>query len=217
MFMEERQQEIAECIEQKGKIFIGEIVEKYGISEESARRDLRILEKQGRCKRTHGGAIRLQQVSVRPAADRDFSKMEVWDNYREIARAAAENIHKNDVIYLCGGSFGFIMLGFLPKDIHYTLVVNSVDIAKELRAWENVDVYVAGGKMRTSGSLVDSLAAEFIRRIHFDLCFLTGAGLSASFGLSNGTAETAAFQRAVLSNSRKKILLMPSAKIGVDS
>ena len=71
--------------------------------------------------------------------------------------------------------------------------------------------------MRPSGSLVDSLANAFVSRMHFDLCFLTGAGLTAGFGLSNGTDETAAFQRTVLQNSRRKCLLMPGAKIGADS
>ena len=71
--------------------------------------------------------------------------------------------------------------------------------------------------MRRSGSLVDSLATEFVSRIHFDLCFITGAGLTANFGLSNGTDETASFQRAVIRNSRKRCLLIPSSKIGVDS
>ena len=89
--------------------------------------------------------------------------------------------------------------------------------AEFLGAFDQVDVYLAGGKMRQSGSLVDSLATEFIGRMHFDLCFLTGAGLTADFGLSNGTDETAAFQRKVLQNSRKKILLLPGSKIGTDS
>ena len=63
----------------------------------------------------------------------------------------------------------------------------------------------------------DSLAAEFVSRLHFDVCFITGAGLTAGFGLSNGTDETASFQRAVIRNSRKKYLLIPSAKVGANS
>ena len=62
MYMEERHQQISDLIRENGKISVAEIVEKYGISDESARRDLRMLEKKGLCKRTHGGAIRLQQV-----------------------------------------------------------------------------------------------------------------------------------------------------------
>lgn len=217
MFVEERQHEIAERIQSNGKITISEITGKYGISDESARRDLRLLEKKGLCKRTHGGAISLQQISIRPPADRDFSTMPSFDHYREIARAAAAMVCENDTIYLTSGSLGYLMTLFLPKDIHCTVVVNSVDIAKELRRFERIDTYITGGKMRQSGSLVDSLANEFASRLHFDLCFITGSGLTASFGLSNGTDETAAFQRTVIKNSRKRCLLMPSAKIGIDS
>lgn len=45
----------------------------------------------------------------------------------------------------------------------------------------------------------------------------TGAGLTAEFGLSNGTDETAIFQRTVIKNSRNRCLVIPSSKIGVDS
>lgn len=217
MFIEERHREISEIINTKGKITIAEITSRYGISDESARRDLRLLEQKGVCRRTHGGALLIQQVSVRPPADRDFDKMPIFDNYREISRAAAAKIRENDTVYLTGGSFGHIMVSFLPRQIHYTLIVNSVDIGKELRSFDNIDVYIAGGKMRQSGSLVDSLAAEFVSRMHFDLCFITGAGLTADFGLSNGTDETASFQRTVIKNSRKKCLVIPSSKIGTDS
>ncbi len=217
MFMEERQQEIADTLKANGKITISEITDKYGISDESARRDLRMLEQRGECRRTHGGAILTGQVSVRPPADRNFEEMPVFANYREISRAAAGKIRENDTVYLTGGSFGYIMVSFLPRNIRYTVVVNSVDIGRELRSFENIDVYIAGGRMRQSGSLVDSLANEFVSRMHFDLCFITGAGLTAEFGLSNGTDETAAFQRTVMKNSRSRCLVIPGTKIGVDS
>lgn len=217
MFIEERHNEISEIIKVNGKITISEITGKYGISDESARRDLRLLEQKGICKRTHGGAILAGQVSVRPPKNRNFDDMPIFDNYKEISRIAANMIRENDTVYLTGGSFGYIMISFLPRNIHYTLIVNSVDIAKALREFDNVDVYIAGGKMRQSGSLVDSFASNFVSHLHFDLCFITGAGVTADFGLSNGTDETATFQRAVIKNSRKKYLLMPSAKVGVDS
>lgn len=217
MFMEERHQQISDIIRENGKITITEITEKYGISDESARRDLRLLEQKGICQRTYGGAIVPRQVGIRPPANRDFENMPVYDNYREISRAAVNMIKENDTVYLTSGSFGHIMISLLPRDIHFTVVVNSVDTAKELRNFENIDVYVAGGKMRQSGSLVDSLANEFVSRLHFDICFVTGSGLTADFGLSNGTDETAAFQRTVIGNSRKRCLLIPGIKTGVNS
>ena len=109
MFMQERHKEIADTIAAKGKITIGEITQTYGISDESARRDLRLLEQQGVCKRTHGGAILPQQVGFRPPVDRKFESMPIFPNYREIAKRAVSLIQKNDIVYMTGGSFGHIM------------------------------------------------------------------------------------------------------------
>ncbi len=217
MYAEERQQQIAALIAEKGKISIAELTELYGISGESARRDLRALEQSGLCKRTHGGAIRPQQVSVLPPRDRNFDEMPIFDNYDRIAAQAVTLIHPGDMVYLTGGSFGFLMLRHLPADLKCTLVVNNADIANRLRVFPNIDVYLAGGLMRKSGSIVDSMAREFMARLHFDLCFITGGGLTADFGLSNGTDETAALQRQVMRNARKKVLLMPAQKVGTDA
>lgn len=217
MFMEERHQTISDIINTNGKITIVEITKRFGISDESARRDLRLLEQKGVCKRTHGGAIVLSQVSVIPPLNRQYENMPIFDNYKVIAEIAVTKINENDIVYLTSGSFGYIVISILPKNIHFTVVVNSVDFAKELRNFENIDVYIAGGKMRKSGSVVDTFATEFVSKLHFDICFITGSGLTADFGLSNGSDETATFQRTVIKNSRMKCLLMPSSKIGVNS
>jgi len=217
MLMEERQLKIAELIERKGHITIAELTTLFDISHESARRDLRILESKGLCKRTHGGALKPMPAGFMPPRDRNFDEMPVFENYEQIAKQAATHIKENQIVYLTGGSFGFHMCHYLPRDIHYTLVVNSIDLANRLRHLTNADLYVAGGKMRQSTSVVDSMATDFISRMHFDLCFITGGGLTAEFGLSNGTDETAAFQRKDIANSRTKVHLLPSQKIGVDA
>ena len=221
IYMEERQREIANIIAREGSISTARIQGMYMISSETARRDLEQLEQSGLCKRTHGGAIAplpdSSQVSVLPSAPRDFQKQHIFPEYLEIARKAVEYIRENDHIYLTNGSLGHLMLRFLPIDIFYTVIVNSTDMASELRAFGNFDTYVIGGKMRQSGSIVDSSALETVSNLKFDLCFLTGGGLSKDFGLSNGTGETAAFQRAIIKNSIRRVLLMPGKKVGHDS
>ncbi len=216
MFIEERHQVILDLIGTNGRISIGEIQEKFGVSVDSARRDLRILEEKGLLKRTHGGAIPPMQVGITPQRERDMKNMVIFDNYAAIAKRGAEFVHENDIIYLTSGSVGFIMLKYLPRDIKYTLVVNSVTLAEELKYWDNITVYIVGGKMRMHGtaSLVDSFATAFVKNMHFDVCLMTGGGYDSAFGFSNGTDETASFQRAVIENSRKKVLLMPNQKIG---
>ena len=129
MFMEERHQEISDIIKTNGKITIAEITSKYGISDESARRDLRLLEQKGICKRTHGGAIILSQVSVIPPLNRRYDNMPIFNNYKAIAEIAVKEIKENDIVYLTSGSFGHIVISLLPKNIHFTVVVNCVDFS----------------------------------------------------------------------------------------
>jgi len=219
MFIEERHQAILQIIETSGRISIGDIQEKFDVSVDSARRDLRILEERGLLKRTHGGAIPAQQAGILPPRHRDMKNMEVYENYDAIAKKGASFIKENDIVYLTNGSLGFIMLKYLPRHIPYTLVLNSITLAEELKYWDNINVYITGGKMRLHGttSLVDNFAVDFIKNMHFDVCLMTGGGYDASFGFSNGTAETAAFQRAVIENTRKKILMMPHQKIGFNT
>ena len=221
IYMEERQREIAAIIAREGSISTARIQGIYMISSETARRDLEHLEKSGLCIRTHGGAIAplsdSGKSSVAANASLDASQQSIFPEYLEIARRAVTHIRENDHVYLTNGLIGHLMLRFLPTDIFYTVIVNSADMASELRAFGSFDTYVIGGKMRQSGSIVDSAALETVSCLKFDLCFLTGGGVSKDFGFSNGTGENAAFQRAVIKNSKKRVLLMPGNKIGHDS
>ena len=216
MFIEERHQAILSIVNQTGRISIGEIQEKFNVSVDSARRDLRILEEKGLLKRTHGGAIKLMPAGIIPPRVRDMTNMKNAENYDLIAERASTLIHENDIVYLTSGSLGFIMLKYLPKDINYTLVVNSPTLADQLKYWNNVNVYIVGGKMRqnATGTLVDNFAVSFVSNLSFDISFTTGAGIDSEFGFSNSTAETATFQQAVIKNTRRNILLLPSSKIG---
>lgn len=226
MFAEERHTEILKIVSEEGRIKIGDIQRRFNVGLDSARRDLRILEEKGLLKRTHGGAIPLPQVGgniprhldVKSFADANNTEA-VTPDYAAIAKKSAAFIKENYVVYLTSGSIGFVMLRYLPKTFPYTLVVNSVALADELKFWDNITVYITGGKMRmhSRGSMVDTLAADFVKNMHFDLDLMTGGGYDAEFGFSNGSHETANFQSIVIKNSRKNVLMMPSKKIGIKS
>ena len=55
MFIEERHKKILEMLQKNKSITNQEIQDMFGISYDSAKRDLRLLEEQGMLKRTHGG------------------------------------------------------------------------------------------------------------------------------------------------------------------
>jgi DeoR family fructose operon transcriptional repressor len=55
----ERRSQIALMVREQGKVFVSDLVEKYGLTETSIRRDLTLLEKERRLERVHGGAVSL--------------------------------------------------------------------------------------------------------------------------------------------------------------
>src|ERR671910_1869564 len=57
MMPEQRQQRMAELVRETGSVAVPELEEEFEVSAATARRDLAVLERQGKVKRTHGGAV----------------------------------------------------------------------------------------------------------------------------------------------------------------
>ena len=64
MFTEERQSAILLCLQEKGKVKVKSLSEKFQVSEDCIRKDLKTLENAGKLKRTYGGAIMSQDLSL---------------------------------------------------------------------------------------------------------------------------------------------------------
>ncbi|MBQ2756243.1 MAG: DeoR/GlpR transcriptional regulator [Oscillospiraceae bacterium] len=218
MFIEERHQAILDIIAQKGSITTAEIQESFGVSYDSAKRDLRLLEEKGLLKRTHGGAIPLRQVaSGKPPMVTCKDISEVKENYLTIAKKAVSMIRNNDVVFITSATLGYFMAQNIPADINVRVVTNSIVIAEELRKRENVSVILLGGEMDNKGNCYDAFAIDMISKLRFDKCFITAAAISAKFGLSIQKSQAISFWNAVIDSSKQTVGLFPTEKIGFES
>ena len=57
LFLEERYEKIIECIESEGRVTVKALSDKFKVTEDCIRKDLRELESRGNLKRVYGGAI----------------------------------------------------------------------------------------------------------------------------------------------------------------
>ena len=98
MFLEERQEIILQMLAQDGKVRVRELSEKFKVTEDCIRKDLGSLEKQGKLKRTYGGAVRLRENSHMV----EVSKHRHTDveAKQRIAQAAVRLIHEHDMVFL---------------------------------------------------------------------------------------------------------------------
>lgn len=218
IFIEERHQLILDILSKNERISVDEIVEKFGISVESARRDLRLLDEKGLLKKTHGGAIPIHQVAYgKPKYVTGRDIYEVKENYMAIAKKAVTLIKNDDVVFITGATVGYFMTQNIPDDIQIKVVVNSIVIAEELRKRDNVQVILLGGEMDDKGNCYDAFAIEMVKRLRFDKCFITSGFITPAFGLSIRKSYVVGFLNAVIDSSKETIGLFPTEKIGFNS
>jgi DeoR/GlpR family transcriptional regulator of sugar metabolism len=216
MLAEERRQQILLLLQKDGSIIAKALAEQFEMSVDSIRRDLTILEEQGLLQKTYGGAIlKIPVPKVRtPPQPESIRYGKAAPHQDAISKLAASFIKKDDTVFIGGAGIHFGMLRFLPKDIPFTVVTNSLKIAESIKEQENIISYLIGGKLKAgSVTMTDALAIEAISKFTLDIGYITGGGIASS-GISTASPEGAAFTRAVSQVSRKKICLAPYEKIG---
>lgn len=214
MFTEERRQEILNMLEKDGRVLAKDLAQQFNLSIDSIRRDLTIMEEQGLLQRTHGGAIPV--AKVRTFAQPPEKRYGEGSSYHNaIAELASSYIKENQTIFLGGAAIHYVMLNYLPISFPYTVITNSVEIAYHLRKFNNIDTFVIGGKMKSSGNITDALATEFASQFSLDLCFATAGALSPN-GLSTASPEVSVFHRTIYNNSKKVVALMDHTGFGVE-
>src|SRR3954468_15755516 len=64
MYPEERQQALALLVGQRGRLSVTAAAEQFGVTSETVRRDLAVLEQAGLLRRVHGGAVPISSVAL---------------------------------------------------------------------------------------------------------------------------------------------------------
>jgi DeoR/GlpR family transcriptional regulator of sugar metabolism len=193
---------------------VQELSKEWDVSEDTIRRDLRELSREGLLQRVHGGAL------AASAAAADFAgRQKIAPEIKErIGEAAARLVHPGQVVAIDGGTSTAALIRHLPLDLKATIITHSPTIAADLRLHEYVEVILIGGRLfRHSMVSVGSEAVEAIRRIRADVCFLGATGVHERAGITTGDWEEAAVKRAFCSSSAETILMASPEKLDVAS
>src|SRR5918992_4148715 len=95
---EQRQQQLAELIREAGSVTVPELEEEFGVSAATARRDLAVLERQGKVKRTHGGAIPPGLTQHEDSFQQRLG--EAVEQKKRLARAAATLLEDDETVFV---------------------------------------------------------------------------------------------------------------------
>jgi DeoR family fructose operon transcriptional repressor len=209
----ERQAQLASHISASGGVRVDELCAHFAVSAATVRRDLEVLERAGRIRRVHGGAIPVERGRLtEPQFDAKTGL--ALGAKRAIAAAAASHIATGDTIYLDGGSTILELARLLVGRDDITVVTNSMRAASELSGRGPRLVVIGGELRRRSQTIVGPLTRATLQSLHLDRAFMGTMGLTLDEGLSTTDHNEAFTKELVMARSREVLLLADSSKIG---
>ena len=208
----ERRNTILSRLNLDGKVIVADLSREFDVTEETIRRDLEKLEKEGFAKKTYGGAVLNQNQNN---LDLPFSVRKVTNvNQKQIvAEKTAELIHDGDYIMLDASSTAIYVAKAIKNRKNITLITNSVEILLEMADKEDWNVLSTGGALKKGSlSLVGTSAERMIRGFHVDIAVCSCKGLDLGLGITDSNEKDSEIKQAIFSSADKKVLAIDSSK-----
>ncbi len=208
----ERINQIVDLISQQRTVSNSELMDRFGISIETVRRDLDYLEQQGVLRKVYGGAV----VNVSLNSEPEYASRS-QTNFKEknsIAQQAVKLIHPGDTVYLGVGTTVQAMVQYMKNIGPITVFTNAMRTAVELSEIPGCTVILPGGQVRAQELTLSGFPAEE-NLIHFnvDKAFIGIGGITED-GISDFHIGEACLHRQLVLNARQSVALADSTKLG---
>lgn len=210
MLIGERRIRIIDLLQEKGIIVVSELSGLLSVTEETIRRDLEGLEKEGLLKRTYGGAIAANRM------DLEISFKEKEREYKKekeaIGRTAATLIEDKDNLMVDASSTALQVIKNIRTKKELTVVTCSLAVVLELARKSEVTIISTGGIFHPeSFSYVGSLAEQAARNYNVDKLFLGVKGVTSA-GLADTYEAEVELKKIMIESAKEIILLVDSSK-----
>ncbi len=182
MFAKERRLEILSMLMNKKKVRVRELSDLFNVSEVIIRKDLKLLEEEGKLERTHGGAILKKEIPEDISlTTRKISNVE---GKNRIVEKLYKLIERGEIIFLDSSSTNLMLaqkLAQFPKEV--TIATNMLDIMKTLENVPGITLIGIGGTYHSLlGTFLGGMALESVLGINSQKLFLGGAGIDIQRG-----------------------------------
>jgi len=212
MYAMERYRSIVERVRGKGRASVNDLADHLEVAPETIRRDLSYLEKQGLVQRVHGGAI---PVWLEPTVDLKNSIQQA--EKLRIAKAVVSLLPDNGTVILDAGTTTAQIVPLISDSARLRIITNSPDHAVALMEKENVEIILAGGRVRKgTRSCVDQWAIDTFEGIVADLAIVATNGISLARGLTTPEPAEGAVKNAMLKAAKKKLVVADHTKFQQD-
>ncbi|WP_178892639.1 DeoR/GlpR family DNA-binding transcription regulator [Tetragenococcus halophilus] len=209
MLIQERRMEILNILNREGIVKTQDLMQRFAASESTIRRDLSEMEEAGQLMRIHGGAQQLDLYDLEQAFE--IKRVENIENKQNIAKKAAELVHRNDIIFLDSGTTTAEMVPFLA-DKNLFVITNSPEITVSLYKY-NIRTVLLGGEVRhETNAIVDSVAYKQLSSYYFNRTFLGMNAVHPDFGYTTPDPNEALIKTYALEHCSAAYVLADETK-----
>jgi DeoR family fructose operon transcriptional repressor len=211
-----RQHQILSWTRERGSLNVSDASRELGVSVETIRRDLTLLEGQGLLRREYGNAYPVESVGFETDLKRRSETM-VAEKHR-IAAFAVEQLHDAESVFIDEGHLPSVIARDLPADRRLTVVTASLTVAADLAVRPLYTVIMLGGRVRgRTLATVDQWVASMMSEFSIDLAFIGANGLSVGNGATTPDPAVSAVKAAAMRASRRRIFVGTHNKFGASS
>ena len=208
---EERRLKILEILEARKTVSVKELKETFGVSEDTIRQDLKILDEQKLLRRIYGGAVRVKKGSVEiPFSLREITNREVKE---AIGKEGARLIEDGDSLIFDASTTALQVACNIDPAKRVTILTTSLDICISLANNPNVSVIATGGTLHPlSMSFVGPQAEGAIQNYLADCLFLGAKAISLEQKAIADAFELEAHLKKVMIRSARKVIVVAESR-----
>lgn len=213
----ERREQIARLVEEGRRVTVSDLTARYGVTDASIRRDLIMLEADGRLRRVHGGAV---SGRGNGAGGAYAAKLRLHrDEKARIGLAAARLVSPGEIVLFDSGTTVAAVAARMPVPLRapsaITVVTYSLPVVDEIGGWEAPHLVVVGGLyLPEYRSFAGPGAIEALRALTADTIFLGCDGLTVESGLTTPHVLVAEVGAMATSRGRRVVAVADSTKLG---
>lgn len=214
--MEERRSAILQELNIKGKVKVADLSKEFGCSEVTIRSDIKAMDTEGLLKRTHGGALKVDQKVEHSR----YSAESIYRNVAQkqaIAKAAFEFINDSDTIIIDDASTSFYLAQHIKKhpEKRLAVVTNSLITGNELAGVDHVELFMIGGHVTGHlAATVGEAAIQNMKQFQVDKAFIGVHSINFDVGLTSIATMQMQVKKAILETAKKVFVLADSSKFG---
>ena len=208
---EQRQNLILDALAQAGAVGITRLSRQFQVSRETVRRDLAALEKQGRLRRTHGGAM-----SIAPVEPDESQRERVnIEEKRAIGIAAARLVSDGMSVILDSGTTTRQVAEALVDKRRLTVYTNDLGICRRLGRRNDNKVVLLGGVLQDhENAVLGPDTTAMLSQYFADFAFVGVGGITTEAVLTDYSRDGSELRGRMILAARTPAVVADHTKFG---